>query len=90
MSTPIEPEPTPDPGDDRAKWMQFYNELRAERDHLRKEFIKMREDYHELYFTMLVTGKCEGAYNMEEVLSFVAHRPSLTEVIAELSRKQSA
>jgi spore coat polysaccharide biosynthesis protein SpsF (cytidylyltransferase family) len=89
MSTQIEPNQTPDPGDDRAKWTQFYNELRAERDQLRKEVLKMREDYHALYFGMLVTGKCESPYTMDEVLTFVAHQPSITQMIEELSSEQT-
>jgi hypothetical protein len=80
----------PDPGDDRRKWTQFYNELRAERDQLRKELLKMREDYHKLYLGFVVLGKLESPYTMHEVLDFVAHQRSIQQIIDELSRENSS
>ena len=90
MPTPIETDQPPNPDDDRAKWTHFYNELRAERDQLRKELLKMREDYFTLYFGMLVTGTCESPYSMDEVLTFVAHQPSIPELIEAFSREQAS
>ena len=77
-----------DPGDDREKWTQFYNELRAEGDELRKDLIKMREVYHDFYFGVLI-GKFARPFSLSEVFEFASHRQSILELIEELSREES-
>jgi hypothetical protein len=77
-----------DPGSDREKWTQFYNELCAERDQLREELLKMREAYHDFYFGVLF-GKFESPFTLTEVFDFASHRPSIQEIIDELQREDS-
>jgi hypothetical protein len=89
MSTSVEGNQTPDPGEDRAKWTQFYNELRAERDQLRKELLKMRSEYFYMYFGH-GSGFYECPFTTEELHSFVAHEPSISEIIAELGAKSES
>lgn len=57
---------------------------------MRKELLKLREDYFALYFGLRMTGKFDSPYSMDEVLAFVAHQPSITELIAEFSREQDS
>ena len=90
MPDPTEANETQDPGDDRVKWTQFYNEMRDQRDQLRKELLKLREDYFTLYFGLRMNGECDSPYTMDEVLTFVDHQPSVTELIAEFSRQQDS
>ena len=59
---------SPPPGDEAAKWLEFYQELRTDRDQLRNDLIKMREDYFYLYFGMGLPGY-QCPYSVEELHS---------------------
>jgi hypothetical protein len=80
---------SPAPSDDRQKWTQFYNELRAERDQLRQELCKMREAYQTLYFGFVVMGRLDSPYTLAEVCDLTSHQPWLQELIAELSHENA-
>ena len=86
--TPTETNQTLDPGDDRAKWTQFYNELRTERDQLRIELLKMREEFFYMYFG-LRDGLYQCPFTTEELHSFVAHQPSIMDMIAEFKAENA-
>ena len=67
-------------------WEQLCGELLAERDTVRKELLKLREQYFEACMSINCEIEYQCPYSIQELVALVAHQPSIPELIAEVER----